>query len=273
MFCGGQCGGVGELLISLGLPFLALYFSRIKRSLVKVKKKLFPGIADTEKTRDKGTKYRYCGEWRSTDDPKAGPRGFTSHLHKPVPITLAITKFNNSNRIRAQESLKGVKGWLLLFCINLTIFIPASCLYKANCTFDLFNSTKSKILLIMFKGLFLYNVLIIVFMVFLAVFGFYVGLRLWKVNPKAVKTAKVFLITQLSVTLIIIFTGLWIDFPLGSHELIFGDLLRPIIPALLNFSLWYLYLSFSKRVHNTFSEAGRQRAGIGQYTASLEAET
>jgi hypothetical protein len=42
IFCGGQCGGVGELLISLGLPFLALYLSRIKGSLLKIKKTIFP---------------------------------------------------------------------------------------------------------------------------------------------------------------------------------------------------------------------------------------
>ncbi len=25
IFCGGQCGGMGDMLISLGLPLLALY--------------------------------------------------------------------------------------------------------------------------------------------------------------------------------------------------------------------------------------------------------
>jgi hypothetical protein len=37
IFCGGQCGGLGEFLISIGLPFLVLYFSRIKNSLLKIK--------------------------------------------------------------------------------------------------------------------------------------------------------------------------------------------------------------------------------------------
>ncbi len=272
IFCGGQCGGVGEFLISLGLPFLALYLYRIKSSLAKVKKKLFPGIADPEITQAKETKFKYSGKWLSADDPKAGPRGFTSRLHKPVPITLAITKLNNPNKIRAQEGPVGVKGWLFLLCINLTIFIPTSCLYEANCTLDLFNSTKNKILLFMLKGLLFYNLLIVVSMLFLAVFSFFVGLRLWKIKPKAVKSAKGFLITQLILTLIIIVSRPLVDFPLGGYGLMLGDLLKRLIPAFLNFSLWYLYLSYSKRVHNTFSEAGRQRVGIRQYTPSLEAE-
>ncbi len=37
ILCGGQCGGLGDFLISLGLPFLALYFSRIKQVLRKIK--------------------------------------------------------------------------------------------------------------------------------------------------------------------------------------------------------------------------------------------
>jgi hypothetical protein len=40
IFCSGQCGGTGEFLISLGLPFLALYFFRIKRALGRLKNKL-----------------------------------------------------------------------------------------------------------------------------------------------------------------------------------------------------------------------------------------
>jgi len=48
MFCGGQCGGVGEFLISLGLPFLALYLARIKGAVIKIKKKFSPGGSSVE---------------------------------------------------------------------------------------------------------------------------------------------------------------------------------------------------------------------------------
>ncbi len=40
IFCGGQCGGMGDMLISLGLPLLALYFFRMKGFLLRVKDKI-----------------------------------------------------------------------------------------------------------------------------------------------------------------------------------------------------------------------------------------
>ncbi len=273
IFCGGQCGGVGELLISLGLPFLALYLSRIRGSLIKINRKIFPGGSGAAKNQDDVTTYRYCGEMLSAGYQKTGPVGFTARLNKPAPTSFTATKFNKPNKFEKPEGLQGVKGWLLLLCIILTIIIPASCLYEANCTFGLFNSTKNKILLFMFKGLLFYNLFIIISMIFLAVFSFYAGLRLWKVNPRAVKTAKAFLITQLSLIFLITITRPLIDFPLGGNGLIFGDLLQRLLPALFNFGLWYLYLSTSKRVHNTFSEAGCQRTRLKQYTPPLEANT
>ena len=48
IFCGGQCGGTGEFLISLGLPFLALYFSRIKNALIRIKNKIIRRGAGAE---------------------------------------------------------------------------------------------------------------------------------------------------------------------------------------------------------------------------------
>jgi hypothetical protein len=39
-FCGGQCGGLGDLLIALGLPSLALYFFKLKEKLAQVKNRL-----------------------------------------------------------------------------------------------------------------------------------------------------------------------------------------------------------------------------------------
>ncbi len=37
LFCGGQCGGLGDFLITLGLPSLALYFFKLKEKLAQVK--------------------------------------------------------------------------------------------------------------------------------------------------------------------------------------------------------------------------------------------
>lgn len=35
MFCGGQCGGVGDFIISTVLPFLAVIFVKLKHILFR----------------------------------------------------------------------------------------------------------------------------------------------------------------------------------------------------------------------------------------------
>lgn len=272
IFCGGQCGGVGEFLISLGLPFLALYLSRIKGLLGKVKKFLFSGNSNSDQIQEKGTKYRYCGEWPAVR-AKPDPLGLSSRSNRAVPLALAASKLNNSLKIREQKESTGVKGWLLLLCINLTIFIPAASLYEANCTLEIFNSVRNKILLSLFKGLLLYNVLLVVSMVFLTFSSFYAGLRLWKVRHNAVRTAKAFFITQLSLIVIITITRPMVDYPLGGHGLILSDLMKRLIPALLNFGLWYLYLSYSKRVSHTFRENKPHGACVRQPPPTLVGQT
>jgi hypothetical protein len=249
ILCGGQCGGVGEFLIALGLPFLVLYFSRMKKALIQLKNRIISRGSGAEKIQDNTIKCRCCGEWPD------------------------ITKFNNWGKLEKKEGPKGVKGWLFLLCLNLTIVIPASCLYEANCTLDLFNYTKNKILLLMFNNLLLYNIVLIGTMVFLAIFSFYAGLRLWEIKLNAVKTAKTFLITQLSLTFIIVIISPFMTLPLGGKENILAEIMKRLIPSLLNFSLWYLYLSNSKRVYNTFSEIEKKRVIIRHLPAKLKGYT
>ena len=273
IFCGGQCGGVGEFLISLGLPFLVLYFSRMKKTLIKLKNRIISRGSGAERIQDNAIKCRCCGEWPSTGLKIFGRIGFRSRANKTITRSNAITKFNNRQALVQKASPRGVKGWLLLLCLNLTIFIPASCIYEVNCIFDLFNSTKNKILLFMFKSLLLYNIIIVVSMVCLAIFSFYAGQRLWEVKPRAVKIAKAFLITQFSLTFIIVIIRPFMTLPLEGNENIVPEIMKRLLPALLNFSLWYLYLSHSRRVFNTYSEAEIKGANIRQLPVKLEGHT
>jgi hypothetical protein len=273
ILCGGQCGGLGEFLIAIGLPFLALYFSRIKKALIKIINKFISRGSGAGKTQDKAIKCRCCGEWPANGPQKMGLIGFASPAKKPMKISTAITRFNNRGKLQKKEASRGIKGWLLLLCLNLTIFNPASYLYEVNCTLDLFNYTRNKILLFMFNKVLLYNILLIVTMVFLAIFSFYAGLRLWEVKPRAVKIAKIFLIMQLSLTSIIVITGPFMTLPLGGNENILRDIMKRLIPSLLNFSLWYLYLGYSRRVFTTYSEAEIKCTNTRQLPAKLERHT
>ena len=273
IFCGGQCGGLGEFLISLGLPLLALYLYRMKHALLKITHKIFPRTSNPLKAQAKATACNCGAEWRSTGPNTLGLLGWATPLHEPQAPAAEITKLSNRLKIASKEGPRGVKGWLLILCLIFTLFIPASCLYTINCTLDLFNYPQSKFFLLTFNDLLFYNSLLIGTMVFLAIFSFYAGLRLWKVNQKAVKTAKIFLVIQLVLTVILVITRPFLTFPLGGSENNFAEIMQRLIPSLGNFSLWYLYLGHSRRVFNTYCGAEKNRMSLRQLPVKLKGYT
>ena len=162
---------------------------------------------------------------------------------------------------------------MLLLCLNLTIFIPASYLYQINCILDLFNSPRNKILLLMFKALLAYNILTMATMLFLAIFSFYAGLRLWHVKSRAVKTAKVFLVTQLLLILVITIIRPIMTATLDTGGQVFSAILISLIPSLFQFGLWYLYLTKSSRVHNTYGAGEAKLPVLAGLAAKLTGHT
>ena len=259
IFCGGQCGGAGEFLISIGLPFLVLYFLRIKNALVRLKNRI---VHRGQAIPAAPTKCECCGQPRqdcrapqsqSIDLKDLELLELKSQQNESNEVSTETTSLNNQlNLVKARVS--EVKGWLLLLCLNLTIFIPAAYLYQINCILDLFNSRRNKILLLMFKTLLAYNVLAIATMLFLAIFSFYAGQRLWQIKSRAVKTAKVFLVTQLLLILVITIIRPIMTATVDTGGQVFGAILISLIPSLFQFGLWYLYLTKSSRVRNTYGD-------------------
>jgi hypothetical protein len=88
----------------------------------------------------------------------------------------------------------------------------------------------------------------------LATFSFYAGLQLWEEKIWAVKLTKIFLIIQLFLSLITALIQSFMTFPFVGSEINFIIIIKITIPSLLYASIWYLYLSNSRRVHNTYSE-------------------
>lgn len=283
IFCGGQCGGLGEFLISLGLPFLALYFSRIKKALVKIKNKILrrdlAGAVLDEPITCKccGEALRDCREIsaRSIDCENLELLELKSQDNESAEISISTetTKLNNQIKLETETAPEGVKGWLLLLCLNLTIFIPATYIYQFNCILDLYNSTRNKILPLMFKKLLLFNIATGATMLFLAIFSFYVGLKLWNIKSGAVKIGKAFLIIQLFLIFIITTIRPFMTFSIESKGTIFGAILLSLIPSLLQFGLWYLYLSRSSRVYNTYRGTKEKRLSIMPPSTKLKGYT
>ncbi len=242
IFCGGQCGGIGEFFISLGLPFLALYFFRVKRAFLKITNRLVPrGFVVLGKPPE-ANNCSCCG----------APPGDCRGPAAPSLETLATLKLDDREispqRAREQE----VRGWLWFLCINLTLIIPFSCIYEASSALGMYYPGASSIQIFLFRQSLSYHLGVIAATTFLAIFSFYAGLSLWQLKPQAVKTVKLFLITQLLLMMLLIALQPFMVFPLGANLTSFGDTIPRLIPFLSYFSVWYAYLSFSRRVHRTY---------------------
>ncbi|MEW6386453.1 MAG: DUF2569 family protein [Thermodesulfobacteriota bacterium] len=275
IICGGQCGGIVEILIALGFPFLALYFFRMKTALLKIKNRIIGRDSSAEQLLDETVKCNGGGGWRqdsrviSTQPIELENLELIAVRSQPnesAEKSPWMTKFSRAISFKKKRELTGVRGWLLFLCLNLTIIIPASCIYQAMSIFYLYKSPFYQIILLVSYGLLLYNITIIATMGFLGTLSFYAGVLLWNVKPGAVKITKIFLIIHLSLTVIIAGIRLFITFPFDGSDNV-GGAIRIFIPSLLHFSLWYLYLSKSVRVHNTYNQVEK-----GEITGPLPAK-
>lgn len=250
IFCGGQCGGVGELLISLGLPFLAIYFMRLKAFLGRMKKK----ILGQPMPESANTSCECCGDLQSAGSQGLSPMLSEVRLDQPLELSLATTSQTVDEPATSRP--EGVRGWLLLLCINLIILIPALNLYQTICMTNMLVHPQYRILLALWSKSYYYlNIAMIFIMIFIAVYSFYSGWQLWTIKEGAVKTAKSFLIVQLSLALVTLALQQLMDSQSAGNAFIFAPIMGQALAPVLYFSVWYFYLMKSPRVHKTYSQA------------------
>lgn len=142
--------------------------------------------------------------------------------------------------------LQGVGGWLLFFCISVTIIGPilalASLVSGYAETAPYYDQMPVlRIIMIVDFALSLG----------LAAFGVYAGIGLWRIRPGAVRVAKVYLaccvLYQLA-TIAILLAGM----PSETHEAMAPDMVKDLARSLVFFGIWYSYLNKSVRVKNTY---------------------
>ena len=146
---------------------------------------------------------------------------------------------------------KGVAGWLLIFCVWLTIIKPLSTLLDIGSGYINIVSGYSH-LYPLFKDLRSQLVTIItvhsVSQVALSAFSVYTGILLWKIRFGAIRTARIFLWVYLAYSFLISLLSMILGLPLGDGM---GDPERMVL-AIIVFSIWFLYLLKSKRVNTTY---------------------
>lgn len=136
------------------------------------------------------------------------------------------------------NELKGIGGWLLFFVIVLILITPIASFADIflNPSFYFYES-----------GAFDYFSLI--FITAFSAWSIFVGLSIYLKNRRAIVWAKEFLIATTIIS--IIFTIYTFElFTIEQQSTLVTDIFRQIV----FFTIWFWYLSVSKRVKNTFKD-------------------
>ena len=139
------------------------------------------------------------------------------------------------------RELRGVRGWLFLFCASTTILQPIFFLR------DALSPSGQPITFCVDLAL--------------AVFAFYTGISLWRVRLNALKMVKVYFLVQLAVAVLSVLAvvigastgadqGVALD-KAKEAEMVTTDVLNSLRPALFVW-IWWSYFKRSKRVRATF---------------------
>jgi hypothetical protein len=146
--------------------------------------------------------------------------------------------------------LKGVRGWLLLLCLALTVLDPSAVLI------NLFTATNAaKPSFARDPGLFRLILANGVAGIALSVFSLYAGISLWKRLPGAPAVARKYLLTVLGYSILAPF----LPYLLGPTNLVASQdsLVLTSLNSLFTImyvAAWYLYLNRSRRVRATYGD-------------------
>ena len=162
---------------------------------------------------------RFCANCGTELSAAAAPAPAATPAAAPAPLSAA------------PGALRGVGGWLLLFCIWVTIFSP---LMELRLLPYLRYLTLNPFLLVSFA---------------VTAYGVFTGIQLWTVRPQALTHLRIYFGIVLVATLVSVATffrmvrgetmgGIWV----------FAGWLR----AFLFLAVWVAYFRISQRVRNTY---------------------
>jgi hypothetical protein len=149
--------------------------------------------------------------------------------------------------VDADEQYRGVRGWLLILCLNVAIFDPLTMLLTiflvTSATKPYFGEHPELLRLCLASG---------ICRLALAVFSVYAGMALWKVVPGAVSIAKKYLMAVVLYSVVASLLPVIAGVPQESYQEFAGQTLFNSLLTMSYAIAWYLYLQRSKRVKATY---------------------
>ena len=144
---------------------------------------------------------------------------------------------------------KGVGGWLVFFCVVLTILGPLHFLAQISIAWKQFPPVFAQ-----FPNLKTAIMWEQAGLIALLIYGFIVGCMIWNGNPRGREIAKKFLLIRLFGFIGIEFITVVIMRELPSQVVasVIDGVAVAVFVNLISFLIWWLYFKKSKRVRNTY---------------------
>jgi hypothetical protein len=142
---------------------------------------------------------------------------------------------------------KGVGGWLLFFCIVLTIIGPLVGIFNLASGF-----ATCYPLLERFPALILLLLVDTILSLALIAFGIVTGIMLWRVLPNARKIAKIYLWSSLGYAVIATILPFVVGLPQETYKAMLPEVIGTLFKGMIFFGIWFSYLCTSKRVKATY---------------------
>lgn len=173
-------------------------------------------------------------------------------LSQPPPLPAVHTNPWPTQAVPAPvEGPKGVGGWLVFFCVSLTILSPLVVLSQTASTWaqlaPVIDSYPALTRAILFESIGTGA---------LAVYGIIVGIMIWSGSLKGRKMAKTFLLIRLVAFIAIegITVAMISDLPTQMLEGAISGAVTSVFQVLIYTAVWWSYFKKSVRVKNTYGE-------------------
>jgi hypothetical protein len=194
---------------------------------------------ETSELAQNPTKCPYCGK---------------DYLHAPPVRCVCGYYFNKDSYEEEKETVPaydtqhyGVKGWLLLFCLSLTVFSPLLTLYNLGTAYE-----ETSYFFNRYPGLQNIFYIDLILSIALTAFSIYAGIALWNIKPGAVKIAKSYLLTFLTYTIVASFLPFQAGLPDSVNDAMMQEIIVGSLRAVFYVVIWFWFLNVSVRVKATY---------------------
>lgn len=183
------------------------------------------------------------------------PMGHSSRLiiqkDQVDTVNQIISDYEMGRSSEGDNSIKGVEGWLLIFCVFLVFINPIIML--EDLFIDIFDTQSDFILYSQFNIIFEIDLVV---SILITLYGIYAGIKLWSIKPGAIKSANTYLDLVLIYVIISVFIAMLIiditETSMDLSTLLAGILIKYFMISIGFVIIWKFYLKNSVRIKNTY---------------------